>query len=376
MSNFQVNPAQPAQTAKPASAAAPAAKAAKPAAKPALKDPQTLFAADSSQAKAPPAGAAKQKVEIVDTGAEVTQADVEWASAMEQKAAKGYEATPAEVSRYQNILQTLQARQQAQATAAGVPPEDMAWAAQLEAKANEGYKATPEEVTRYKQILNKLQAHKDAQQPAQAAQPAQPAATQTPPGPQPATADSTAAVAALKPIVQPDAKPPVDLAAKFKELDKLLEQKKYMIVGGPADLENVRQTGVQIWIDGKPEDRVQLAKKLAEYGQSELLGRVMAHVETNELEIAQVMGMEGFPVEKFMGAVDDNRAFLILNSLATVALTGEASSAKVLEKVVASYDRWWDREAPFDQLKNQLKAQGNWEKLPAGLRGKIDELLK
>lgn len=380
MANLSVNAQQPIQPAQSSPTTSQ-----KPTPKTELKTPDKLFAAfeqpDQSKAKSPPAGAATHQVNLVEEASvpEPTPEDIQWASELETKAAKGYEATPEETKRYQKVLLGLQAKQQAAAKAAGIPDEDMKWAAELEAKASQGYQATPEEVTRYQGILSKLQGGAQQQAPAAPQAPNAPSTTTAPSAPAaPQAPDSTeTAVADLNPVVDPNAKPPVDMTAKFQELDALLAQKKYMFFGEVNQPDQVRATGVQIWLDGSQEDRLQLAQKLVAGGQSELLGRVMSHEETKPLEIAQLMSKADFPVQDFMKDLDDNHAFLILDSLATVAAMGEPSSSKVMEKVISAYDgRLWDREGPFKQLKNDRQAQGNWETLPAELRQKIDELLK
>jgi len=149
-----------------------------------------------------------------------------------------------------------------------------------------------------------------------------------------------------------------------------------MYFGKLTQPEDVRATGVQIWLEGNVSDRVKLANILVDNSQSELLGRVMAHEETNPLEIAQVMSQPDFPVQGYMNGLDDNQAFLVLNSLSSVAVTGEPSSIGVISKTIQGYDRMIDREAPFDRLKNHHMAQGSWESLPASLRSDIDQLIK
>lgn len=383
MSNFSVNSTQPVPAVPPA---APAARPAKPAAAPVqLRDPAHLVPTDRNQTQTPAAGGAVHTVELVD-GAP-SKEDMAWAQQLQEQVKQGYEPTDAEVTRYHNI------------------EADITWAQQLEAKAAEGYQATPAEVERYHQILKvvnpeaaaQLEATLAQQQaPAAPARP-QPASPQTPaatpqagPAPQsPATQIATQVPAPQAPAQQPapvpqagpapqqPAKPgPAEIKVRFQQLDDLLNKKQYIVFGKVADPDSVRQTAVGIWLDGSAADKLQLAKQLVDHDQSEVLGRVLAHQETSELETAQLMSQADFPVAKFMNDLDDSHAFLVLKSLASVAGTGEPSSARVLEKTVAAYDKLWDREAPFRQLKADLQATGDWNKLPAGLRGKIDDLLK
>lgn len=242
------------------------------------------------------------------------------------------------------------------APAAAVQPltaEEENWAVDLQTKITQnGYQPTADEVTRYNGLVERSEAAAAA--------------------PAPTSAESAVANA----VIDPKSKPPVDVTPQFNQLEKLLSQKKYYIAGGPTEPEKIRETGVQIWLDGKLDDKVKLANLLVSHGQSELLGRVMGHQETSPEEVAQVMSQPQFPVGEFMKGLDDNHAFLVLNSLASVASTGEKGSAGVISQTVKAYDGWRDREAPFTRLKNQLQSQGSWEQLPADLRGQIDQLLK
>lgn len=374
--------------------------------KPKLKDPNELFKAapatapapapaapqDRSQAKAPAAGNATQSVSIVDQPAtEVTEADLKWFMEIQQKPAD--QVTPKDAERFQQILGVLQTRQQEAAARAGLTPDDMAFAQEYQLKAAQEQPVTAQETARYTNIVTRLEtaAQQPAQQPvkpaqpaqaavtpqaAQPAKPAQPAAQPAQPAGQPAqSTDATAALANLTPVVNPEVKPPVDLGPKFQELDNLLGQKQYMVFGKPANPEGVRTTGVQIWLDGKHEDRLKLAQKLVTAGQSELLARIMNHEETSELEAARMMSEKDFPVADYMKAIDDTHAYTALRALSSVATSGEKSSAAALDKAVAAFDRVWDREAPFERLKNALTAEGTWNKLPADLRTKIDKLI-
>ncbi len=361
-----------------------------------LKDPKELFnsapaappaptpAADRSQVKAPAAGNAQQSVSIVDQPAkqvEITEADLKWFTEIQQVPAD--QVTEADAQRFQNILGVLQARQQEAATRAGLTPEDMAWAQEYQLKAAQGQPMNDADNDKYNKIVTRLEAAaQQAAQPAQkpAAAPAQqPAQAQVvqPPAQQPSAAstDASSALANLTPVVNPESKPPVDLAPKFKELDDLLGQKEYMFFGKHSQPDAIRQTGVQIWLDGKPEDKLKLAQKLVTAGQSELLARIMNHEETSEMEAARIMSDKDFPLVEFMKGINDNQAYTALRSLSSVALTGEKTSLAALDKSIAAFDRVWDREAPFDRFKNALTAENKWNKLPADLRGKIDKLL-
>lgn len=374
MSNLSVNSAKTPVPAPQAAQAQAAPQAAKPTPEQ-LRDPEHLVKPlarpDQSQAKAQAAGKAVQSVALVDTPAQPSDEDIVWATQLKEKAEQGYKPTETEANRFNNIVKALQAQaaqqpqaaagQAAQASPTGVSPEELAWAQALETKVNGGYSPKPEEVARYQQIFQAVQASQAAQAP-----PAAPGGAPAPVGPAAQTARGSQAAPAE----------PVNVKAKFQELDELMAKKQYIVFGSPAEPEKVRQTAVQIWLDGKDEDKLELAKKLVSNGQSEILGRVLSHQETNEIETAQLMSQKDFPIAKFMSDLDDSHAFLVLKSLAGVAATGEKSSAKVIEQTVAAYDKIWDREAPFKQLKADLQATKQWEKLPADLRTKIDTLLK
>ncbi len=235
---------------------------------------------------------------------------------------------------------------QTAAQGAALTQGELDWALQMQSKiTDQKYEPTADEAAKYTDIVQRYEA--------QSAAPAQAAPAQSAPAP-----------------VAKDVKP------LMNELESLLKQKQYIYFGSTTEPEKVRQTGVQIWLDGNTEDRVKLANTLVSNGQSDLLGRVMAHEETNALEIAAVMSHNQFPVSEYMKALDDNRAYLVLDSLAKVAASGEPKSAGVISQVVTAYDGWRDREAPFKQLKQAQTAAQTWDKLPASLRAQIDQLLK
>ncbi|MGV3524922.1 MAG: LysM peptidoglycan-binding domain-containing protein [Candidatus Sericytochromatia bacterium] len=202
-----------------------------------------------------------------------------------------------------------------------------------------------------------------------------PAAPAQPSAPS-ASSDAAAALGNLQPVVDENARPPVDVSSKFQELDGLLKEKKYMFFGAATRPDDIRAVGVQIWLDGQVDDRVKLANTLVSNGQAELLGRIMSHEETQPVEIAQVMSQPAFPVGEYMKALDDNQAFLVLNALSGVAAMGEPQSARVIGDTVKAYDGIMDREGPFKQLREHHQSVGSWNQLPADLRQQIDQLLK
>jgi len=191
------------------------------------------------------------------------------------------------------------------------------------------------------------------------------------------TGDASTAIGNLQPVVDANGRPPVDLEGKHQELESLLNDKKYYFFGGTNQPDQARATGVQIWLDGDINDRVRLSNTLVSNGQSEVLGRIMSHEETTALDVTEVMSQAQFPVTEFMNKLNDNQAFIVLNSLSSVAAMGEPKSAQVMGKIVEGYDGTFkDREAPFNQLRQFHQSQNSWEALPANLRQQIDNLLK
>jgi LysM repeat protein len=209
------------------------------------------------------------------------------------------------------------------------------------------------------------------QQPEPAAKPAN-----TPAPPANVNADS--AFGNVQPVVDGNAAPPAaDLSPLQDQLDTLLNDKKYMLFGAPNQPEEIRGTAVQIWEQGSVSDKVALAQTLVGKGQSEVLGRILTHQSIDPMVTTQVMSTPGFPVEKFMNDLSDNHAFVVLDKLATVATTGEPSSAKLLSEIATSYDGTFsDREKPFTQLRQQYQSTGVWAQLPASVTQQIDKLLR
>lgn len=245
--------------------------------------------------------------------------------------------------------------------AAPISQADLEWAVAIQTKVEkEQYQPNAEEVARYQDLVARAEAAEKA------------AVTPTP---APAT-DAQGPLGNIQPVVDPKARPPVDVSPLHAKLGELLSQKQYIYFGSTTQPEQVREVGVQIWLDGKVDDRVKLANTLVSNGQSDLLGRVMSHQETTPEEIGEVMSHPQFPVGAYMKALNDGDAFQVLNSLSGLALKGNAPAAQVIAQTVTAYDGWRDREAPFNRLKQHHVAQGTWQQMPAELRGKIEELLK
>ncbi len=172
--------------------------------------------------------------------------------------------------------------------------------------------------------------------------------------------------------------PTADLSPQKAQLDKLLDDKKYMFFGGPNQPEEIRGTAVQIWEQGSVADKVELANTLVSKGQSEVLGRILTHQSIDPMLTTQIMSEPGFPVAEFMNNISDNAAFVVLDKLATVsAQYGEPNSAKLLGQIAESFDGTFsDREKPFSQLRQQHQASGTWAQLPPSVTQQIDKLLK
>lgn len=207
----------------------------------------------------------------------------------------------------------------------------------------------------------------------------EPAAKAATSSPEPTAVDANGVFGAVQPVVDQNAAPPAaDLSPQKAQLDKLLDDKKYMLFGAPNQPEEIRGTAVQIWEQGSVADKVELANTLVSKGQSEVLGRILTHQSIDPMLTTQVMSEPGFPVAEFMKNISDNAAFVVLDKLATVsAQYGEPNSAKLLGHIAESFDGTFsDREKPFSQLRQQYQASGTWAQLPPSVTQQIDKLLK
>ncbi len=103
---------------------------------------------------------------------QVSDEEISWALALEQKVNGGYQPTSEETAQYNSIFNRINAPQAPQTPAAppaGTPAaapvsqEDMNWALTLENKVTtQNYQPTPEETARYEQIFARLQAAQQA----------------------------------------------------------------------------------------------------------------------------------------------------------------------------------------------------------------------
>ncbi len=367
--------------------------------RPQLKPIEELLAPQQASPQAPvnnaptqyqptpaPAGSAQQSVSLVDD-TEVSQADLEWAVALEQKASRGEPISDTELAKHTQIMDRLSAQRMALAEKAGVSRADFQWASDLEQKSAQGYQAQPAEVERYQAIAAKIQAYESGQAPAQ--QPAAPAPQSQPQPQQPAPQAPQPTAPAANNQGGMDlgnlnlVKDKVDLNPKFEALGQITDQNYFMKklegMTAPEAVEErqqqAREIGVQIWLDGDVQDRVRLSQNLVETGYAGVVSRIMTHQETRSSDMLAVMKDPGFPMTDYMNALEDNEAFLILNSLSQEAVKGDNAAVQLMEQAVSAYDRFWDREVPFEQLKNQMQANGSWQQLPAHLQTRIDDLL-
>lgn len=113
--------------------------------------------------------------QVVSSSSAPSQEELQWALQMEEKVKQGYKPTDQDTATYQAIFQKLAASQQASANASTpavkpVSQEEIQWALELEAKAKQGYQPTPEETSKYQDMAHRLQAQKQAAQNPQASQ--------------------------------------------------------------------------------------------------------------------------------------------------------------------------------------------------------------
>ncbi len=91
----------------------------------------------------------------------VSQKEIEWALALENKVKNGYQPTKKETDKYQDIAQRLAtSRNETPPTPAPVKPvsaEELEWADQLQKKFQVGYKPTQTEIEMYTDIYNRYQ---------------------------------------------------------------------------------------------------------------------------------------------------------------------------------------------------------------------------
>jgi len=100
------------------------------------------------------AGHATVNIEIVDTAEAPSDADLDWATALEAKIeTQNYKPSSEEILRYQKISDAFVASR-----ASSPPPTaaELRWATDLQAKVKEGYKPAPQELSRFRDISARL----------------------------------------------------------------------------------------------------------------------------------------------------------------------------------------------------------------------------
>ena len=100
------------------------------------------------------AGHATVTIEIVDAAEAPSDADLDWATALEAKIeAEKYTPSSEEVLRYQKISDAFVA---SRANSPEPSAEELGWATNLQAKVQEGYQPSPRELSRFRDISARL----------------------------------------------------------------------------------------------------------------------------------------------------------------------------------------------------------------------------
>lgn len=183
---------------------------------------------------------------------------------------------------------------------------------------------------------------------------------------------------ATVPTQAPETPATPDYSAQLSRLEELASQSFWnpmTHMNAAATLEEMQQL-VQTIVTSSDEDVQKMANILGQH-KVELLQPLLTNQATPGDAVAKILASPDFPVGNFMDKVNDAHAYTTLYRTATAGTVEQATT--VLEKTVAEYDRFWDREAPIKQLKTSLVAEDGgkfWNRLPEGLRKKIDDLLK
>lgn len=101
----------------------------------------------------------------------VSPQELQWAMDLEERVKMGYQPNAKEIKIYENIYQRLQQAQEPKPQPEGVSQEEINWALQLEQQVIQGYQPTEKEINRYQDIASRL-----VEQRAQPAEPVAPAA--------------------------------------------------------------------------------------------------------------------------------------------------------------------------------------------------------
>jgi hypothetical protein len=171
------------------------------------------------------------------------------------------------------------------------------------------------------------------------------------------------------------APPKISQDAELTQLNKLLQNKTYFGYGGVAEPQKVSELAEQIWVNGTAQNRQSLAKMLVDNGQAVELGRILGNMGVSDQEVVSTLTHAQFPTTRFFKDIDDNRAYLMLYSLASAAASGDKASQQIISTTIDAYTQGLDREKPISRMKNQAVAEGIWNKLPQDIRTKTDKIL-
>lgn len=90
--------------------------------------------------------------------AAVTPEELQWAQQLHERVQQGYQPSPAEVQRYEELSARLAASQPAPTLPPGISQAEFDWAVQLEQRVAQGQQASPDEVQRYEAIMARIAA--------------------------------------------------------------------------------------------------------------------------------------------------------------------------------------------------------------------------
>lgn len=117
-----------------------------------------------SRTKSQNTGAQTQGTQTTNNAQPVSQQELSWAKNLETRVSQGYNPTPQERAKYDDIynrsqnVQTNQQTTQANQNSGGVTEQEMAWAKAFEDKVNnQGYKPSQQEMQIYSDIYNRSQ---------------------------------------------------------------------------------------------------------------------------------------------------------------------------------------------------------------------------
>ncbi|MBF2052416.1 MAG: hypothetical protein IGS03_03000 [Candidatus Sericytochromatia bacterium] len=172
----------------------------------------------------------------------------------------------------------------------------------------------------------------------------------------------------------------LDMTPQVNQLRAVVTERSMFGYGGVTQPQAMHQLVEEIWSKGTLQNKQDMAKLLVDNKEAQTLANLLANVTVDEAEAVAVMTVPNFPGSRFMNDIDDSRAFIMLNYLSTAAAEG-GDSARGARQLISDTTKaytgtLWDREAPFERMRNTARANGNWDKLPADLRTAIDKLLR